>query len=122
MSSSPTTSDSPNYGEMELTKYTAFVFKRACRRTVWFAVPNGEKRDKPTGAKLKLMGVRPGVADFILLTSTALALAVELKTLKGRQSEDQKGFQAAWEDNGGVYVIVRTPAEIDGLVFKFSLD
>ena len=75
-----------------------------------------------TAVKLRQMGVRPGVADFILLTSTMLPLAVELKTLEGRQSEAQKGFQAAWEANGGTYVIVRTPQEIENLIFRFGLD
>jgi len=110
-----------DYPEEDLTKYAAFVFTRACRYTVWFHCPNGEKRDKVTAAKLKKMGVRPGVADFIMLLTSGRALAVELKTLKGRQSEDQQGFQASWEANGGAYVIVRTPFEIEGLIFRFGL-
>ena len=110
-----------HYPEDELTKYAAFVFKRACKKTFWAHIPNGEKRDKVTAAKLRQMGVRPGVADFILLR-LGLPLAVEIKTLTGRQSEDQKGFQATWEAAGGTYVIVRTPLEIDGLIFKFALD
>ena len=110
------------YTEDALTKYAAFRFQTACRKTVWFHVPNGEKRDKITAAKLKQMGVRPGVADFILLTSTGMPLAVEIKKLTGRQAENQKGFQAAWENCGGAYVIVKTPEEIDGLIFKFRLD
>ena len=69
------------------------------------------------------MGVRPGVADIIILTSTSLPIAVELKIPKGgRQSDNQKGFQAVWEAAGGIYLIVRTPEEVDGLVFKFGLD
>ena len=34
---------------------------------MWFHCPNGEVRDKRTAAKLKAMGVRPGVSDFILI-------------------------------------------------------
>ena len=31
-----------------------------------YHVPNGEKRDKATAAKLKRMGVKPGVCDIVL--------------------------------------------------------
>jgi hypothetical protein len=113
--------DLPNYPEIELTKYAAFVFKQACVRTVWFHCPNGEKRDKKTAGLLHQMGVRPGVADFILLCH-GQAIAVEIKTLDGRQSKDQKGFSEAWQRAGGIYDIVRTPREIDDLIFKFQLD
>jgi hypothetical protein len=117
----PNIPDSPDYEERELTKYTAFVLKTACRKTVWFHVPNGEKRDKVTAALLRQMGVRPGVADFILLCH-GQAIAVEVKTLDGRQSKDQKDFAAVWQMAGGIYAIVRTPREIDGLRFQFMLD
>jgi len=109
------------YSEDSLQFYAAKRFHDVCRKTVHFAVPNGEKRDKITAAKLKKMGVRSGVADFILLCR-GLLIAVELKTTTGRQSENQKGFQAVWEAAGGVYVVVRTPEEIDGLIFRFLLD
>ena len=110
------------YDEDSLQMYGALRFQQACRKTVWFHVPNGGKRDKITAFRLKKMGVRPGVADFIILCRK-LPLAVELKRPKtGRQADNQKGFQAAWEAQGGVYELVRTPQEIDGLVFKYQLD
>lgn len=116
-----TAAPDPKYPEAELTKYAAFVFKRSCKKTVHFHCPNGELRSKSTAAKLRQMGVRPGVADFILLCR-GQSIAVEIKTLTGVQSGYQIGFQTAWEAQGGVYVIVRTPEEIDGLIFKFGLD
>ena len=89
---------------------------------MWFSVPNGEKRDKVTAALLRQMGVRPGVADFIILCR-GFPLAVEVKYEdEGDQSDAQEGFQACWERNGGTYVIVRNPHEIDGLIFRFMLD
>ena len=112
-----------SYSEDSLQMYAAKRLHDACRKTVWFHIPNGGKRDKVTAARLKQMGVRPGVADIIILTSTSLPVAVELKIPKGgRQSDSQKGFQAVWEAAGGIYLIVRTPEEVDGLVFKFGLD
>lgn len=109
------------HSEDSLQFYAAKRFHDACRETVWFHPANGEKRDTVTAAKLKKMGVRSGVADFILLCR-GRPIAVELKTTTGRQSGNQKGFQAAWEAAGGVYVIVRTPEEIDGLIFRLLLD
>lgn len=112
----------PVHRERPYHKHLAAVLKRACRKTVWFHVPNGEKRDKQTAALLRQMGVRRGVADFILLCR-GRAIAVEVKYEdEGSQSLDQEGFQAAWERAGGLYLIVRNPHEIEGLVFKLLLD
>nr|DAI43679.1 MAG TPA: Nuclease [Caudoviricetes sp.] len=60
-----------------------------------FAVPNGGRRDAVTAAKLRAEGVVAGVADLILLKSNRDygALLIEMKTIKGRQSESQKKWQ-----------------------------
>ena len=60
-----------------------------------FAVPNGGRRDVVTAAKLRAEGVVAGVADLILLKSNRDygALLIEMKTIKGRQSESQKKWQ-----------------------------
>lgn len=46
-----------------------------------FHCPNGGKRDKATAAKLKMMGVKPGVPDIILPVrrGTYSGLAIEMK-------------------------------------------
>lgn len=107
--------------EDALQMYAAKRMFDVCHKTVWWHTPNGGKRSKATAARLRKMGVRPGVADLVFFNNT-LQLAAELKTLTGVQSKDQKSFQAAWEAQGGIYVIVRTPEEIDGLIFKYQLD
>ena len=60
-----------------------------------FAVPNGERRDGVTGAKLKAEGVLPGVADLILLKRNRhyCGLLIEMKTANGRQSDTQKWWE-----------------------------
>lgn len=60
-----------------------------------FAVPNGGRRDETTAAKLKAEGVVTGVADLILLKSNRDygALLIEMKTPKGKQSDNQKEWQ-----------------------------
>ena len=62
---------------------------------VLFAIPNGGRRDKTTGAKLKAEGVKSGVADLELAKPSRQyhALFIEMKTPKGYQSYSQKCFQ-----------------------------
>lgn len=75
-----------------------------------FAVPNGGRRDKATGARLKAEGVLAGVADLILLKSNYSygALLIEMKTRKGAQATTQRAWQAAIENDGFKYVICRS--------------
>lgn len=75
-----------------------------------FAVPNGGRRDRTTGAKLKAEGVVAGVADIILLVPSNgyHGLLIELKTATGRQSESQRAFMAEAEKQGYLYVVVRS--------------
>lgn len=49
-----------------------------------------------------------GSADILGTTKCGLPLAVEVKTATGRQSEEQKNFQAAWQSRGGIYVVARS--------------
>ncbi len=75
-----------------------------------FAVPNGGRRDKVTGAKMKAEGVRPGVSDLILLKSNQQygALLIEMKTRTGRQSEAQRQWQHLMEKENCKYAICRS--------------
>ena len=82
---------------------------------VWFPVPNGEWRDPATARKLKDQGVRAGVSDLIFL-GYGTALAIELKTPFGKQSEPQEGFQNAWEGAGGVYKIARSVGDVRAIL------
>jgi len=73
--------------------------------------PNGGSRNEIEGAKLKRMGVRPGVADLILLTPRHGygSLCLEAKVRKGdiyrvgnknimvKQNGKQSEAQHAWE-------------------------
>ena len=75
-----------------------------------FAVPNGGRRDKATGAKLKDEGVLAGVADLILLKQSIGygALLIEMKTDTGRQAQSQKDWQEKIEKDGYKYVVCRS--------------
>lgn len=75
-----------------------------------FAVPNGGRRDKITGAKLKAEGVVAGVADLILLVPREWmhGLCIEMKTPSGRQSQQQKHWQNLVEKQGYRYIVCRS--------------
>lgn len=75
-----------------------------------FSVPNGGRRDKVTGAKLKAEGQLAGVADLILLRRNANygALLIEMKTRKGRQADTQRTWQQLIEKDGYKYVVCRS--------------
>ena len=84
------------------------------------AVPNGGRRDKRTGAKLKREGVKPGVSDIIMFYfGKVFCLEIKLpptikinrKTgkqykAKGYQSESQKEFQSVVEHQGHEYWLI----------------
>lgn len=58
----------------------------------------------------------PGSADIIGVVQ-GRAVAVETKTSRGQQSEQQVNFESAWKRCGGVYVLARTADEaIEGLL------
>jgi hypothetical protein len=82
---------------------------------VYFHCPNGELRDKATAAKLKAMGVRPGVADLIFIWGELVAvpnlmilprvLFLELKRRGEKQSPTQKLFEAECKRVGCDYAV-----------------
>lgn len=68
-----------------------------------------------------------GVADSMLIVAVEItadmigsmvpvAVAAEFKTKKGKQSEDQKSWQSAFEKRGGIYRLIRSAGEIETLV------
>lgn len=75
-----------------------------------FAVPNGGRRDKVSGALLKEEGVIPGVSDLILLMPKGgyHGLLIEMKTKEGSQSLTQKQWQQHVERFGYKYVVCRS--------------
>lgn len=70
---------------------------------VWFHPANGELRDKATAARLKRMGLIPGVSDFVLCGPPNGRMHVlELKRKGKRPTDEQQAFLNAVEYAGGV--------------------
>ena len=74
---------------------------------VIFAVPNGGRRDRVTGAKMKAEGVLAGVSDLIILSSVG-TIFIEMKTRTGSQAATQKEFQKMVEALGYHYHVCRS--------------
>lgn len=61
----------------------------------FFAVPNEGKRQN--GGSMVAKGMRAGVHDLVFLFDRARTFLIELKTLDGKISDDQKEFHAKAE-------------------------
>ena len=74
---------------------------RARPGVFWCHFPAGEIRDAATASKLKAMGTKPGVPDFVLLIGGQLH-GLELKRHDGRLSPDQRATIVELEAAGGI--------------------
>ncbi len=115
---------------------TWFDAQYAGERMLLFAVPNGGRRDKVTGAKMKAEGVRAGVADLFYARARwakvrkfengmeyyrremVHGLFIEMKTKErgSGQSEAQKAFEAAVVAQGYSYAVCRSLEEFIRIV------
>lgn len=88
-----------------------------------FAIPNGGRRDKVTGAKLKEEGVLAGVADLILLYPSGEyhALLIEMKTAIGKQSSEQRKWQQQIEPYGYKYVVCHSLGDFINAINSYLL-
>lgn len=91
--------------------------------TALFAVPNGGRRDKVSGAKLKAEGVLPGVSDLILLLPRGRhhGLLIEMKTERGKQSQAQRDWQRDMVHRGYKYMVIRSIDEFIDRVTDYLL-
>lgn len=54
-----------------------------------------------------------GMPDLLgVVGPNGRALAIEVKSAKGRQREEQKAFQSAWEKRGGLYILARSVDDV----------
>lgn len=54
-----------------------------------------------------IRGAQPGAADLIGVFLNR-AIALEVKTAKGKQSASQLAWEQLWKEAGGIYAIVRS--------------
>ncbi len=68
---------------------------------LFWHTPNGELRDSATAAKLKKMGVTPGVPDLFLPQYHCF---IEFKNTKGRLSESQRQIKKKLKSYGYTWI------------------
>ena len=64
------------------------------------------------GSRVVRFGV-PGQADLTGILPGGVRLEVEVKSDRGRQTEDQRNFQRMIERFGGVYVLARSVDDVE---------
>ena len=96
----PPISVKPEPSELQIHIAVAQHLKyRARKGIVWWHSANGERREARDAAKLKAMGVTPGVPDLVFIAN-GRTYGLELKTSKGRLSPEQRAMIAAFEAAG----------------------
>ena len=85
-----------------------------------FHVPNERRGGIGAMMHFKRLGVRPGVADYLVFVGFR-ACAIELKDKDGEMSIAQKEFKHLWEDTGKPYFVVRTLDEFQATVFAMAI-
>lgn len=105
----PTVRTPRAHPEQELQKAIWQHIKlRGNPKTIAYAVPNGELRNKRTSIRLKAQGLVAGVPDLAFVLEDGRAAYLELKVLGNYQSPAQKAFQACCEAIGVPYEVCYT--------------
>lgn len=86
-----------------------------------FAVPNGTNKSRAARVQFKEEGLLSGVADMLLLIPRGgyHGMCIEMKTRTGRQSETQKAWQLAVEEQGYRYIVLRSLDEFMILIKNY---
>ena len=110
--------------QIECVKWFDHAFP--CYSFLLFHPANGGSRNSIEAAKLKKMGVRPGIPDLILLLPRKgySFLSIELKARKqGRQSESQKIIEELiHKKSGGLYILCRSFDEFRRIIENYLHD
>lgn len=89
-------------------------------RLCLFHVPNGMFTNAREGAKFKAQGVIAGVPDLVFVWQGKTHY-IEVKTEKGRLSEQQKALHQKWAEQGVNVAVCRSSEEIIAIVAELVL-
>ena len=100
-----------------LQKFTVQLLRlNAAPGVIYFHCPNGASTSVRTGARMKQMGLLPGVADMVIIRPGGLVYFLELKSAKGSLSPAQRIFRDACEGNGIPYAVASTPERVEAVL------
>lgn len=98
--------------ELRLHKSVVDYINRVMPGHAGFHVPNGERRDARTAAKLKSMGTRAGVPDYCFPCAGGRVLWMEFKAPGGKLSQVQRVFIGLLRDLGHTVAIVESVDDV----------
>ncbi len=90
-------------------------------QVVVFHVPNGGLRSKAEAAKLKWMGVTPGVPDLVILDEFGMSYLIEVKPPDGNLSEDQRTFHAKCRRLQIPHAVARSINDVRDLLKRWGI-
>lgn len=99
--------------QREVIDWAASVLSRVPVLRWLFAIPNGGARAKAVAVKLKAEGVKPGVPDLCLAVARqdAHGLYIEMKSLEGSESREQKDWRQHLNEEGYLSVVCKGARE-----------
>ena len=86
-----------------------------------FAVPNGGRRDRITGAILKREGVKAGVPDIIIVRDGGSVAFLEVKTPTGALSASQKEWRDWCGENRVPWALVRSVGDVQAFLVDLNV-
>lgn len=111
-----------NRPEDGLQKFTVELLRfNAAPGVIFFHCPNGASTSPRTGARMKQMGLLPGVADMVIVRPGGLVYFLELKAAKGSLSPAQRAFRDACEANGVPYAVAASPEKVEAVLRGWGL-
>lgn len=107
--------------EVSLQIYLIRYLKEVCPdECVFFHVPNGERRDKSTASKLKMMGVVAGIPDICLIHN-GKTYFLELKTTTGKLSKNQEIVINKLKKAGVETRVVMNLEQVKGCLLEWNI-
>lgn len=83
---------------------------------IYWHTPNGGKRNVREAVRFKRMGVLAGVSDLIISLPSGKMVFLELKSRRGRLSDEQKAFMEGMDSHGHMTWVARTLDEATRLL------
>lgn len=85
---------------------------------LYFAVPNGGKRNLLEAVRMKRLGVRRGIPDLVVIPKAGPWCFIELKSPKGVRSESQREWAEKLERFNCFTEVCRSLDEVKAFLFK----
>ena len=96
--------------ESRIQKQIVIAVRLSYPKSIVAAIPNGAKRNVRQAVRLKAEGLLVGFSDLIFIHNKEV-IFIEVKSDKGKQTDNQKEFQRLVELQGFKYWVVKSASE-----------